>query len=104
MNSKKKEIKMLWWQPSLVLFGKLSGWIGGPIIAALFLGRWLDNRYGTEPKLFLLCVGVAFFVSAYGIVKDTLVVMKKIEDDAKKEKELKESAKKEIDSVEDKDK
>ena len=80
---------MLWWQPSLVLFGKLSGWIGGPIIAALFLGKWLDKKYSTEPKLFLLCVGVAFFVSTFGIIKDTLVVMKKIEDDAKKEKELK---------------
>jgi len=89
MNSKKKEIRMLWWQPSLVLFGKLSGWIGGPIIAALFLGKWLDKKYSTEPKLFLLCVGVAFFVSTFGIIKDTLVVMKKIEDDAKKEKELK---------------
>jgi hypothetical protein len=89
MNSKKKEIKMLWWQPSLILFGKLSGWIGGPIIAALFLGKWLDKKYSTEPKLFLLCVGVAFFVSTFGIIKDTLVVMKKIEDDAKKEKELK---------------
>jgi hypothetical protein len=89
MNSKKKEIKMLWWQPSLILFGKLSGWIGGPIVAALFLGKWLDKKYSTEPKLFLLCVGVAFFVSTFGIIKDTLVVMKKIEDDAKKEKELK---------------
>ena len=87
MNSKKEETKMLWWQPSLVLFGRLSGWIGGPIIFALFLGKWLDGKYGTAPKLFLLCVGVAFVVSMLGIVKDATVAMKKIDADAKKEKE-----------------
>ena len=89
MNNKKEETKMLWWQPGLVLFGRLSGWIGGPIIFAIFLGKWLDNKYGTEPKLFLLCVGVAFIVSTYGIVRDSMEAMKKITDDAQRAKELK---------------
>jgi hypothetical protein len=89
MNSEKKETNAPWWQPSLVLFGRLSGWIGGPIIFAIFLGKWLDKKYATEPKLFLLCVGVAFFVSTFGIVRDALEAMKKITDDANKAKELK---------------
>ena len=80
---------MLWWQPSLVLFGRLSGWIAGPVILALFVGKWLDKKYSTEPKLFLLCVGVAFIVSTFGIVKDAMEAMKKITDDAQKAEELK---------------
>ena len=80
---------MLWWQPGLVLFGKMSGWIGGPIIKAVFLGKWLDQRYSTEPKLFLLCVGIAFFVSTFGIVRDAMEAMDKVAKDAKKSKELK---------------
>ena len=89
MHSKEKETKMLWWQPSLVLFGRLSGWIAGPVILALFVGKWLDKKYSTEPKLFLLCVGVAFIVSTFGIVKDAMEAMKKITDDAQKAEELK---------------
>lgn len=89
MNSKKKETEVLWWQPGLVLFGKMSGWIGGPVIMAIFLGKWLDQRYSSEPKLFLLCVGVAFLVSTLGIVRDATTAMKKITDDADRTKELK---------------
>lgn len=73
----------------MVLFGRLSGWIGGPIIIALFVGKWLDKKYSTEPKLFLLCVGIAFIVSTFGIVKDAMEAMKKITDDAERAKELK---------------
>ena len=73
----------------MVLFGRLSGWIGGPIIIALFVGKWLDRKYSTEPKLFLLCVGIAFIVSTFGIVKDAMEAMKKITDDAQRAKGLK---------------
>lgn len=90
MNSQQKETKGLWWQPGLILFTRLSGWIGGPVIIALFIGKWLDRKYGTDPILFLVCVGLAFFVSSYGIVKDSLAAMKQIEkeaDEAKKGKD-----------------
>ena len=63
----------------MVLFIKLSGWIAGPIIIALFVGRWLDRKYHTDPWLFLLTVGVAFVVSMFGIVRDALVELKRIE-------------------------
>jgi hypothetical protein len=99
MHSEKRETKVLWWQPSLVLFGKLSGWIGGPIIGAIFLEKYLDKKYSTEPKLFLLCVGIAFFVSTFGIVRDSMEAMKKITDDANKKKELKKKTGSEINSI-----
>ena len=68
-----------WWQPGMLLFFRLSGWIGGPVIAGVFVGKWLDKKYGTEPWLFLATVGVAFIVSMFGIVRDTMKAMKEIE-------------------------
>lgn len=67
----------------MILFAKLSGWIAGPIIIALFIGKWLDKKYGTEPWLFLLSVGIAFVFSTFGIVRDSLREMKRIEEDNK---------------------
>lgn len=84
---KKSNERAPWWQPALVLFVKLSGWIAGPIILGVILGKWLDRKYGTEPWLFLITVGVSFFLSMFGIVRDSLREMKKIEEQAKKEKE-----------------
>lgn len=89
MKKKQNTTEIPWWQPSLVLFGKLSGWIAGPIIIAVYLGKWLDKKYGTDPWLFLLSVGIAFLASSYGIVKDSLQEMKRIEKEAKKAKEEK---------------
>lgn len=83
MNKEEDKNKAPWWQPSLVLFGKLSGWIAGPVIAAIFLGKWLDKKYGTEPWLFLATVGVAFILSSIGIVRDSLGEMKRIEEEEK---------------------
>lgn len=73
-----KEGEAAWWQPSLVLFSRLSGWIGIPIIIGLFVGKWLDERYKTEPWLFLLSVGVAFVGSSIGIVKEARKAMEEI--------------------------
>lgn len=81
--------RALWWQPGLVLFMKLSGWIAGPIILGVIVGKWLDKKYGTEPWLFLLIVGIAFFVSMFGIVRDAMKAMREIEEQEKKEKDKK---------------
>lgn len=89
MNKQKIDRSVSWWQPSLILFGRMSGWIGGPIVMALFLGKWLDEKYKTEPWLFLLSIGVAFIISTIGIVKDAMNAMNKIDIDAKKVKHSK---------------
>ena len=71
--------KSPWWQPSLILFARMSGWIAGPIIIAVFVGKFLDEKYNTQPWLFLFSVGIAFFLSTIGIVKDAFRAMKEIE-------------------------
>lgn len=81
-NSEQKK-NAAWWQPSLILFAKFSGWIAAPVIIAAFLGRWLDKKYGTEPLLFLATVGFAFLISMFGLVKTVKEEYNKIEKDDK---------------------
>ena len=68
-----------WWRESVLFATELMGWIGGPIIIAVFLGHWLDQRYGTEPWLFLATVGGAFFISTVGIVRGAMREMRRLE-------------------------
>ena len=88
MREEQNNPKAPWWQPGLVLFGRLSGWIAGPVIIAVFLGKWLDQRYGTEPWLFLIAVGVAFLLSSFGIVRDSIKEIKRIEEESKKKDKI----------------
>lgn len=77
------ENSKLWWQPALMMSAKLSGWIAAPIIIAVFLGEWLDKKYGTEPWLFLASVGIAFFISMVGLVVEAKREFRKIESENK---------------------
>lgn len=71
------------WQKGLELFFQLSGWLVGPLIAALFLGRWLDEKYGTDPWLFLAATGFAFIITIFGIYKQAIKFIKNIEQEVK---------------------
>ena len=78
-----------WWQPALLLFLQLSSWIAIPVLIAVFLGQWLDTKYGTEPWLFLVTVGLAFIISMFGLVKEASQAIKKIEKENQKNKKHK---------------
>jgi len=73
--------KAQWWQPGMELFLKLSGWIGGPIIVAIFVGKWLDKKYASEPWLFLLCTAVAFLFSMGALIVIGAKEFKRIDGD-----------------------
>ena len=51
------------------IFADFSGSIAIPAVAAAFLGKWLDARYGTSPKLIILCLLAAFALTAIIIVR-----------------------------------
>lgn len=68
------------------LFLKLSGWIGGPIIIAVFVGKYLDRRYSSEPWLFLSTVGISFVISMVMLIKIGFEEFKKIEKQESKKK------------------
>jgi uncharacterized membrane protein YcjF (UPF0283 family) len=70
--------KKAWWESGVQLFAQISGWIVFPIIGAIYLGRWLDNKYDKEPWFFLLCVGLAFIITNVGVVKVGLEAMRKV--------------------------
>jgi len=77
------------WNAALRITANIFGWIAFPIIIGLYLGKWLDKRYGTEPWLFLGTIAVCFLISMYGLVANALKEFKKAEKDyidAKKEK------------------
>jgi F0F1-type ATP synthase assembly protein I len=80
-----------WWQPALVLFMKLSGWIAGPVLLGVIVGKWLDRKYNTEPWLFLVTVGVAFFLSMFGIIRDSIREIKRIEKEEKNKSKIQSS-------------
>lgn len=75
-----------WWQPGLILFSKLSTWIAIPILLALFIGKYLDKRLGTDPWLFLSFTGVSFIISTIGLVYESSKAMKKIEEEEQRKK------------------
>ena len=76
------------WSLALRTMAQISGWIAFPIIIGLFLGKWLDQRFGTEPWLFLTTIGVCFIISIYGLIINALKEFKKIEIEAEKDKTL----------------
>lgn len=51
------------------IFADFSGSIAIPAVAAAFLGKWLDARYGTSPKLIILCLLASFVLTAVIIVR-----------------------------------
>ena len=71
-----------------MVFAKLSAWIGVPIVLALYLGKWLDRKFSSEPKFLLLAVGAAFFISMIGLVKETVSEYKKIDKLGKENKKI----------------
>jgi len=85
MQLDKTDKKQIWWQPALELFAQISGWLVVPIVAALFLGKWLDRRFDTEPFLFLGCLAAAFIITMIGLIKQSISAMKKMEKESQKQ-------------------
>ncbi|MFH0956167.1 MAG: AtpZ/AtpI family protein [Candidatus Falkowbacteria bacterium] len=71
--------QVIWWQPAVMTFAKLSGWIAAPIVIALYLGKWLDKKYDSAPRLLMVCIVFAFFISMVGLIKETIREYKKID-------------------------
>ena len=55
------------------IFADFSGTIAVPAVLAALLGKWLDGRYGTEPRYLILLLVVAFALTIYAVVKKAKV-------------------------------
>lgn len=82
------------WQVGLAVFGRISGWVAGPVIIALFLGRFLDARYSTKPWFFLGLTALAFVVSTVGIIREAGSYLRDIEVKAKQDEYTKRTTEK----------
>ncbi|TAL51284.1 AtpZ/AtpI family protein [Patescibacteria group bacterium] len=51
------------------IFADFSGTIAVPAVLAALLGKWLDGRYGTQPRYLILLLVIAFVLSAYSVVR-----------------------------------
>ena len=80
-----------WWQPALIVFAEVTGWIAVPIIIALYLGRYLDEKNNSEPWFFLGLTGVAFIISCTGMVIVAGKYIRQIEKEARIKKTNQES-------------
>lgn len=57
------------WAVAMEIFTKISGWIVGPIIVSLIVGRALDNHFGTKPMILLSLTGLAFIATCVGMIR-----------------------------------
>jgi len=71
------------WRPGMLLFAKVSGYIAFPVIFALYLGKYLDGKFHTDPWIFLILTGVAFLVSIFSIWTLLKVYIKSLENKEK---------------------
>ncbi len=84
-----------WWQPGLTVFAEVTGWIAAPIIGVLYLGKYMDNVFNSDPWYFLSLTGLAFVVSTVGITITAGKYISKIE---KENKLTKDKSKIELDN------
>jgi len=61
-----------------------TAWIVGPVLVGIFIGKLLDQRFNTEPWLFLASVGICFLLSMFGLIRNALREFKNIEEEEKK--------------------
>jgi len=63
----------------MTIFARFSAWILFPLLIGIPLGQWLDKKYGTEPWLFLISVGISFIISTLGLILIAVKEFQKIE-------------------------
>ena len=51
------------------IFVDFSGTIAVPAVLFALLGKWLDARYGTEPRYMILLLVIAFALTGYAVVQ-----------------------------------
>ena len=66
-NKSKNDLDKDWWHQGVKMFAQATGWIAFPVIGALFLGQWLDQKYDTGQLYFFSLTALAFIISCTGI-------------------------------------
>ena len=64
-----KDHEKPWWYEALFVFSKVTAWIVFPVLIALFLGKYLDKRWGTAPYAFFGLIAFSFVISVIMMVR-----------------------------------
>lgn len=79
--------KNAWWKPGLIILTKVSASIAIPIVLALYIGKYLDKKYNSEPWIFLGLTFIAFLFSLFSIWKNVVSYMSNLEKEEKNKKD-----------------
>jgi len=71
------------WAEPLKVATRLSAWIAFPVVIGYLIGSYLDKKFDSSPKWFLIVIGISFVVSMFGLIRSTLSEYKKIESKSK---------------------
>lgn len=90
-NDNKNKANNEWLRQGMMMFAESTGWVAFPVIGALFLGQWLDEKQNTGQLYFLSITALAFILSSVGIGMTGVKYMKIIEKAEKQKKDDNES-------------
>ncbi|MBI5794170.1 AtpZ/AtpI family protein [Candidatus Uhrbacteria bacterium] len=51
------------------IFADFSGSIAIPAVLAALLGKWLDEKYGTEPRYLIMLLAIALILTSVILVR-----------------------------------
>lgn len=80
MGKQNLQTKKAWWQPAIELFAQVSSWIVFPLLCGIFGGKWLQEKWGHEPWIYIGCVAIAFIITNIALLKITIKAAKKMQD------------------------
>jgi F0F1-type ATP synthase assembly protein I len=83
---KKPSATDVWWRRSLFFFFDLSGYVLGPLVAAYFIGSFLDKKFAIAPWGLVFALITGFIVSIAAIITKTLKYLSEAEKVEKEEK------------------
>jgi F0F1-type ATP synthase assembly protein I len=66
-NSNKKP--SMWNSEYIKVFTNISAWIVGPVLVSIFIGKYLDKKFGTAPWILGVSLALSFTISMIAIVK-----------------------------------
>ncbi|MFA5126733.1 MAG: AtpZ/AtpI family protein [Patescibacteria group bacterium] len=85
-QAKPPKNKNYWLGVGLKMFAESTGWIAFPVIAALYLGRYLDGKQNSGHLYFFVLTAIAFIVSCLGLVKTGQKYLRQLDTSQSKEK------------------
>lgn len=75
-----QQTKEAWWKPAIAIFTNLTASIVAPILVALFLGKYLDDKFDSGNKFFFILIAIAFLVTIFSIATILKKYLKKMKD------------------------